>query len=58
MFMYLYGSQNKQEFFSLAAVTCWSWTETEGVFVAVGIAFLNTGQMKFMLQRIKNNDRT
>jgi len=56
--MYLYGSQNKQEFFSLAAVTCWSWTETEGVFVAVGIAFLNTGQMKFMLQRIKNNDRT
>jgi hypothetical protein len=47
--MYLCGSQNKQQFFFLTAVTCWSWTEMQGVFVAVGIAFLNTGQMKFML---------
>jgi len=49
VFTYLYGSQNKQQFFFLTAVTCWSWADTRGVFVAVGIAFLSTGQMKFML---------
>jgi hypothetical protein len=47
--MYLYGSQNKQQFFFLTAATFWSWTETEGVFIAVGIAFLKTVQVKFML---------
>lgn len=49
IFMYLDGSQNKQQFFFLTAVTCWSWRETEGVFIAVGIELLKIVQMKFML---------
>jgi len=30
--MYLYGSQNKQQFFFLTAVTCWSFDRDTGYF--------------------------